>query len=116
MTVDNQDLVESGADQSIHRLHEHLDMSLGARREAAGKAHVVEGVAEPLRRQGDDAITDVLLHPFNHGIQLNGIGEQRQMMPVLLERSDWIDGDIALFVHIADVGPVHFTKLHRCLL
>ncbi len=105
VTVEQNDLLEAVIGERLgdveHHRHEVLVMAV----DRAGEVHHVSGVAVTHDRQHEDVFRGRPPGPIRDAQRADEIDIERQVMPMLLDRTAGDDAHLPLFDGIVDLGP-----------
>ncbi len=107
--VDQDELLDAGAVDAVADVEPELRRGLPGRRERAGRGDVLVRLADRLDRQEGDRqlLRQELDGAGDHALGDAGVGEDREMRPVLLDRGNGEDRDPARGVALREVARRH---------
>ena len=102
MTIQQHDTAESRAQEAVHQILENLNIGFALDAHGSGESQMVMRTAHPKCRQKSHLRGQSSLSPARHLRDDRGVGNDRQMPPVLLHRGngqkrDSFRGDAAQF-------------------
>ena len=105
MAIEEDDLLEAVVGQRLDDIEDAADEVLVVAVHGAGEVHDMAAVAVPVGRQDQHLARDLLADAVGDALWANNIDIQRQVRPVLLDRADGQDADLAQLDGVVDLGP-----------
>jgi hypothetical protein len=114
VTIQEDDSFESMRDKILHEAVQEIDVNARRGGESAREINMMVGIAKPGERREQDAILKLPGDTPHDFAEQHAVGEKRQMVPMLFERSQR-DDDRRVLAQRLDFRPRKVSELHGLL-